>query len=515
MKTAWVWLVCFGLVAFTATGQSTYHLLENTSEYYVRRELNKMNVYAHPSIRPYQMHDSLVVNENQQRKALLSDLFSTPGELPPWRLVALPLAGYYYEKFSDTAVNHIMAGAMLQLSWKNKLTLYADYAAAKGSFSPFLIQRTDSLNIIPGNGYRYNNTPGKFFYENWNAYLSYSPNHFLNIQLGKGKNFWGYGYRSLFLSDNATNYPYAKFSASFWRMKYVSMVAQMKDIRFSGGDPSKYFTKYGTFHLLSWNVNKRLNINVFESVIWQAKDTLQNRQLDIHYLNPVIFFRPVEFALGSSDNSIIGFGAKFNINNDIHIYAQGLLDEFLLAQIRADSGWWANKYGLQIGLMAMEPFKIKGLSIQTEYNAVRPFTYSHGSVYQNYGHFNQPLAHPSGANFRDWVTIVQYRYKWFTLSNKLVIGNYGTDIGADSYGGNIYQSYRDRVKDYHNFIGQGINNELFMNQAGLEVLLARQNNFRIELGYVYRKLKNEFHVVNTNYIYFGIKTALYNFYNDF
>lgn len=507
---------CMLLAVFSVRAQSTYHSLERSSEYFINKTLNKMNVYAHPGIKPYLVPDSLRDMENEERRAIINDFLPrTKAADTPWRITALPLGAYQYEKYKDTSVSNLMAGAMLELSWKNKITLYGDFMAAKGSYSPFWINRVDSLNIMPGNGLRYNSTPGKLYYENWNAYLSWSPNKFLNVQAGKGKNFWGYGYRSLFLSDNATNYPFLKFTATFWRMKYVSMVAQMKDIRGAGGDASRYINKYGTFHLLSWNVTKRFNINIFESVIWQAKDTLQNRQLDIHYLNPVIFFRPVEFSLGSSDNSIIGFGADYKVNDQINIYFQGLLDEFVLDQIKADSGWWANKYGLQIGIKAIEPFKVKGLMVQTEYNAVRPFTYSHGSVYQNYGHFNQPLAHPAGANFRDWVTIVEYRYKWITVSNKLVIGNYGTDTSGLNFGGNIYQSYSGRAQDYHNYIGQGQNNELFMNTISLEVLLARQNNFRVELGYTLRKLSNEAQTVKTNYLFFGIKTSLYNLYNDF
>ena len=47
--------------------------------------------------------------------------------------------------------------------------------------------------------------------------------------------------------------------------------------------------KWASSHLLSYNVNKWLNLSLFESVIWQDKDTLINRGLDINYLNPFIF----------------------------------------------------------------------------------------------------------------------------------------------------------------------------------------------------------------------------------
>lgn len=512
--------IAFLMGCINGFAQSNYSTLENTGNYYELKYLNQLGVYNHNSIRPFALPDSVNTNIGQLQNSLGDKFWSTQYFNPGHKctFVVLPLLGAVYEKHSgmnDTSVSNVGIGFMAKVDFNSKISVSGDFLGTKGTFSPFLIDRVDTLNIFPGYGLRYNNTPGKIYYENWNANVSWTPNKFFNLQIGKGKNFWGYGYRSLFLSDNATNYPFLKFTTNFWRIKYISMVAQMKDIRYAGGDPSKYTNKFGTFHLLSWNVTKRFNVNIFESVIWQAKDTLQNRQLDINYLNPVIFFRPVEYSLGSSDNSLLGIGAQYKINSSMSVYGQGLLDEFVLAQIKADSGWWANKFGLQIGFKAFEPFKLKGFYFQTEYNAVRPFTYSHGSVLQNYAHFYQPLAHPMGSNFRDWVTIVQYRYKWIVVSNKTVIGNYGSDTAGLNYGGNMFESYRKRAQDYHNFIGQGLNNELFYNKTSIEIVLMKQNNLRFELAYTLRNITNMYGKTTTNFVSIGIKTNLYNSYNDF
>jgi len=500
--------------------QSTYLQLEDNARHYAQKRLHEMSVYNHTAIWPLSVADSTLKALHHERPALCDGFFKEPylNKSDKFKFLVLPLGGFNYEKYagdSDTAVSDVSAGFMAVANYSDKLTVAGDFLGTKGTVSPFMIRRFDTLEIMPGFGLRYNGTPGKLYYENWNASVSYSPNKFINVQLGKGKNFWGYGYRSLFLSDNASNYPFAKFTTTFWRIKYISMVAQLKDIRGAYGNAANYINKYATFHLLSWNITKRLNINIFESVVWQAKDTLQNRQLDINYLNPVIFFRPVEYSLGSSDNSILGLGVQFKLNSNMSVYGQGLLDEFVLAQIKADSGWWANKYALQIGFKAFEPFKLKGFYFQTEYNAIRPFTYSHGSIYQNYAHFNQPLAHPMGANSRDWVTVVQYRYKWITVSNKLVIGNYGTDTSGLNYGGNLYQSYKSRAREYHNYIGQGLNNNLFYNKFGVELLLIKQNNLKLELAYTLRKLSNSQVSQTTNFLSLGISANLYNRYNDY
>jgi hypothetical protein len=78
---------------------------------------------------------------------------------------------------------------------------------------------------------------------------------------------------------------------------------------------------------LSWNVSKRLNIGLFESVMWA--DT-NGRGFDVNYLEShVIFFRAIEFQTGQgAGNAILGLSAKYKWNNKVNLYGQFILDEF-------------------------------------------------------------------------------------------------------------------------------------------------------------------------------------------
>ena len=98
------------------------------------------------------------------------------------------------------------------------------------------------------------------------------------------------------------------------------------------GSAQDFRSKFGTFHYLSFNATKWLNIGVFESVIWQGNDPNRQRAYDINYLNPLIFFRPVEYSLGSADNSMLGFSFKIRLNENNQLYGQLLLDEFYLKE---------------------------------------------------------------------------------------------------------------------------------------------------------------------------------------
>ena len=103
--------------------------------------------------------------------------------------------------------------------------------------------------------------------------------------------------------------------------------------------------------------------------------------------------RPIEFSLNSPDNVLVGVNAKYSFNSS-YTYGQLVLDEFSLTDLRANKGFWANKIGYQLGYKVFDPFNMNRLTLQTEFNYVRPYTYAHHNPQQNYAHYNQPLAHP-------------------------------------------------------------------------------------------------------------------------
>ncbi|MBN4073165.1 hypothetical protein JYT74_03880, partial [Crocinitomix catalasitica] len=221
----------------------------------------------------------------------------------------------------------------------------------------------------------------------------YRPHRFFSFIGGYGKNFFGDGYRSLLLSDNASAYPYLKVETSFGTIKYVNLYNVWNDNSINPANRGLDKMKFSAMHYLSWNVTKEFNISVFETVIWQYEDSLVNRGFDLNYLNPVVFYRPVEYGQGSADNVLLGLNTSVKLYGGHCIYGQMILDEFLLSELRARSRWWGNKFGFQLGYKTNSLMK-KQLYMQTEFNVVRPFTYAHGSSTLSYGHLNASVAHP-------------------------------------------------------------------------------------------------------------------------
>lgn len=282
--------------------------------------------------------------------------------------------------------------------------------------------------------------------------LSYSPNKFFNFQVGIDRNKFGEGDRSLFLDDYGTPYPFAMIRFKVWRAEYVILHQLLRENDVNGG----YFKKHAATHYLSLNLFKGFNLSFFETVIYSGKAGSQTRPFEWEYLNPFIIYRPVEYGLGSSDKVQIGAQLGYKVNPGLQFYGQVLFDEFLLAELKARNGWWANKFAVQLGFKGTSPFNLKGISYLTEINLARPFTYTHGNTGQSYTHQSTMLAHPYGANFAEWNTRFRWSNRKWDVNIDVVYVLRGGDFeDTISWGGDILQSYNNRPAEYGFYIGNG------------------------------------------------------------
>ncbi|MEJ7658377.1 MAG: hypothetical protein WKG07_01490 [Hymenobacter sp.] len=63
------------------------------------------------------------------------------------------------------------------------------------------------------------------------------------------------------------------------------------------------------------------------------------------------------------------------------------------------AGWWSQQAGrFSSAASSLTVGGIRNLDLQVEFNYVRPYTYQHENLYTAYEHYQQPLAHPMGAN---------------------------------------------------------------------------------------------------------------------
>lgn len=463
----------------------------------------------HSSVKPY-------LKKNVKEIKSLSE-----GVQPTQNLNVLPIIDFIsgYDLSSNNYVGFEGAGANIFYEPHEKVGFNLQYKYVQTGGLSFVDDYADSLMVIDGLGrsFKRNN---RHFGNQLTGYVSYSPNQIFNLQLGRGEHFWGDGYRSFLLSDNASPMPYFRIMTDVWRIKYVNLYAMQTDIR----NLYKFNKKYTATHYLDWSITPKLNLGLFETVVWLQQDTLINRGLELNYLNPIIFYRPVEYAQGSADNVLMGMNFKVKLSKKTTLYTQLVIDEFKIDELRSDSGWWANKYAIQLGVKSYDLGEVKGLFAQVEFNMARPFMYSHSNSFgamapintiQNYGHANQSMAHPLGGNFYEYLGVVRYQKEKWLVENKLNYFLYGADSTGLSLGQDLYKSYDLREKSYNNYMLQGVINEVVQNELRLSYQLSEQYNLWASLAWLYRYHNDGRSLNRASFVSVSLRTAISNRYYDY
>lgn len=528
------------------------HLLEHHSELnlpYTHQAYSNLERYfnrgsnSHTAVKPYTFTDiEKYVDLDAQKNALMKPKSTWFGK-KTWNEHLVQVQGEDYWFTLDPIVDlqvgkdnsdvdytyNNTRGIQFQGGLGKKLSFSTSFYESQGRFANYVNQYAESLAannaaggnpaIIPGRGIAKGFKTDAYDYPVPEAYLSYRASKFFSLQLGHGKNFIGDGYRSLFLSDNSVPVPYFKISTNFWKIKYTNIWMLLNDVRDEVTVEGVYRKKYMATHYLSLNVTKKLNIGLFESVIW---DNTNERGFDANFLNPIIFYQALQFSTGSrSGNAVIGLSAKYKWNDNISLYTQLLIDEFSTSNVAKGNGSWKNKSGFQIGAKYYDAFKVENLYLQAEYNVVRPFTYSHNFPVLNYGNSNQSMAHPWGSNFNEFIGIANYtKGRWYGNA-KLIVGKKGFDIEGDmlSYGGDIYRDYSDRNGDFGIDVGQGNKANIFIGDLQVGYLVNPATNLKFYGGFTYRSFNSEsptvFDSTDTTWINIGLRTDLFDWKFDF
>ncbi|QVY64328.1 gliding motility protein RemB [Polaribacter sp. Q13] len=402
------------------------------------------------------------------------------------------------------------------------------YAESQGRFAEYVnsfitnpaanFKPKNSEGLVPGRGKTKGFKEDAHDYPVAEGYIAYTPNKYMQFQFGNGKNFIGDGYRSFILSDVSSPTTYLKMKVDFWKIQYTNIWMWNTEPSLSSvSDPNEHARKYVAAHYLSINLTDKLNLGFFETAISAGENGM-----DAGFMNPIIFYRSLEFNRGEdAGNAIVGLTGKYKLNNNISLYSQLVIDEFSVGNF-SDMSDWKHKFAYQLGAKYFDAFKVENLFLQLEYNRARPYTFAHKSPILNYGNYSQPLGHLWGANFWEAIAIARYKKDRWSGSAKIIVGKKGFDLEdqAISYGGDIYQSYNDRVSDTGVEIAQGNTANIFIADFEANYLINPSTNTSLFAGLSYRDFSSD--SVLTSYpsgsnvwLSVGVRADLFNWYFDF
>jgi hypothetical protein len=368
-----------------------------------------------------------------------------------------------------------------------------------------------ATNVIPFQS-RFKNFKKKGFDFSYStARLIYTPGQHFLFDLGYNTNFIGDGYRSLLLSDYNTPYPYFRTAVTFGKLQYSVMWSQY--ISQGKTDSTIYALgfprKLGQTYLLDWQATKNFSVGIFNSVISSGESADHRKNIGVSFFSPIIFIHGSKSPSGIKSNDIAGLNLKFRITPEINVYGQMMVDEL-------GSGEWQKRYGWQLGLRVGNLLKVDGLNAQAEFNTVRPYAYASDTVTTVYGHDNEALAHPQGANFKEAVFVADYSYKKWWFRVEAIATRYGADSsGTVDFGHDIFKPLYLHTREDNIRTDQGLNTKLYYGDVRIAYILNKKNNLRLEAGAVYRSESNKRYTFKDTYGYIGVRYTFRKLIYDF
>jgi hypothetical protein len=358
-------------------------------------------------------------------------------------------------------------GLDIRGSIDKRVAFYTRLLENQAEYPYHVMHVADSIGLIPYEGFwkEYNTTTD---YLRAFGYVDFGVSKHISAQLGYGRHFIGNGIRSMVLSDFSNSYPYLRINTEVWRVSYTNLFAELiADVfTYSQGTlgASEYPKKFLASHFLDIALTDNFHFGLFETIIFGQPDSVSTKRYRVEYLNPIIFYRAVEQQDGSGANALIGATFNWSLRKKVELYGQFVLDELIVSELTSGEGWWGNKFSYQLGGNLYD-IGLHGLDLRIEHNYARPYTYAHEDYYTSYTHYKQPLAHPFGANFKEWIGELRYQpIQKLQFHFLALIASYGTNESGINYGQNPTISYLNIPNQYGNEVLQGNRSDLLFLQ---------------------------------------------------
>lgn len=436
------------------------------------------------------------------------------GEIPLFRLYIDPLLNLQYmsSMSSDTSSETLYTNSR-GITARGDIGTKVSFETSFWENQAFLPSFQDSFalkyGVIPGMGRWKKFKSTGYDYAMASGMISWSPCRNFNMQVGHGKHFIGDGIRSLLLSDNSFNYPYARFTGWFGpnrNMQYTVMYASMMNLTDGGvttpvGTERLFQKKSAVFHHFSWRFLRTFEISIFEGAIFEHADSSNRQHLSFAYFDPIPFAGVAQYGLNDTNNYMLGATFRADLFRTVTLYGQFVMDD-IGSGVRA-------KTGFQIGARYFNAFTLKHLHLRIEYNKVNDYAYAHSDPLQSWTHYNQALAHPLGAGFSEINGSLFYKYRDVFL---FVNGFYATSTvdypGIQNNGQDIFKS--DTIP-----AGFAYSSTIVSFDAHIGWMISYASNFNLSVGYKMRKVDASRNPRQDSFVYVALRTSLTNTSFDF
>lgn len=359
-------------------------------------------------------------------------------------------------------------GAQAGLTVGDKFSLYVNFFENQARFPTHIDSAAKRIGGIPGQGFSKNVETSRFDWMNATVNMTYEVNPALRMTLAYDKMHIGDGYRSVLMSESPYNFAHAHVSGKVKKFQYNSVWGTMLDRynpRTYAGDTAAFTTrlgegiKFAAFQYVDYLASDNFTVGLFHSLIWAQSDASHD----------------------GGANGGLGLNVKYRPFPKWIVYGQLYADQLSKFNFNKDKD---RRTAYQLGLKTHDLFQVDRLNITFEFNQAAPYTYQHPNNRINYSNNGESIAHPNGANFREVLGILTYRWKQFDFYGQSMFSRYGVDPSASTNVG--HDILRSDMSDAAFRIGRGDLRNLFYNEIRAAYILNPRYNLRAEIGLINR-----------------------------
>lgn len=223
----------------------------------------------------------------------------------------------------------------------------------------------------------------------------------LRITLGRFASFWG-PRNSLVLSPNNA-LDGLGYSFHWGRLVLSYRLAKLDGLNPDEDDVEQFENRFFAGHRLDIHFAKWLRMGFFETIIFGGP----GRQVDLFYLNPIVFFHADQLNEGMDDNTLVGFDFVVKPRTGLRLYGQLLIDDFQIDK-ETQGDQETDQYGVLFGADLAEVMPSVDLNI--EYSRVTNWTFNQ-ALDRNRYLFNGDLI--GGALGNDYEHLNMSFKRWF------------------------------------------------------------------------------------------------------
>jgi len=231
------------------------------------------------------------------------------------------------------------------------------------------------------------------------AFVHYRRKSF-DINAGRFASFWGPKNSLVLSADNALDG--LGYSIHWGRLSLSYRLARLDGLNPDDDGVEQYYNRYFAGHRLDLRLSKQVRIGIFESVIFGGP----GRQIDLYYLNPLIFFHSSQLNEGMNDNSFLGFDLSVKPRHGLRLYGQLLVDDFQIEK-KSQGDQEPDQYALLAGGQWVDLWRETDLAL--EYTRVANRTFNQKVEYNRYLIDGIPLGDVLGNDY-DLLTLDMKRW---------------------------------------------------------------------------------------------------------